>query len=315
MRQSSSLVRSFAIAATCSTLLSGCVVAAVGAAAGGGYTMGQERGPGGVMSDTQIKTVLNANWAKDNSEILKYVDLNVFEGRVLLTGDVPNPQIRDQAVAAAQKVDGVKEVINNINIGQRSTLGSTTSDNWILTRLRSSLTFDGGVSSLNYSLQVVDGVVYILGSSKNQQEKDLVINHARNTPDVVKVISYIRIRPGSATSDTGASQSSDKPKLAPVEDGNNGGASSSDTSGMSDTTPAYSAPAYTPPSYNAPSYTAPSYNAPAATAPSYKAPSYTAPSYTAPSYTAPSYTAPKALTPPAAPPASSGPGAIQEQPL
>ena len=280
--------------------------------------MGQERGPGGVMSDTQIKTVLNAKWAKDNSQILSYVDLNVFEGRVLLTGDVPNPQIRDQAVAAAQKVDGVKEVINNINVGQRSTLGSNTSDSWILTRLRSSLTFDGGVSSLNYSLQVVDGVVYILGSAKTQAEKDLVINHARNTPDVVKVISYIRIRPGSA-SDAGAAQSATKNTQAPVEDGNNGGAGDGGGS-TSDTAPAYSAPSYTAPSYNAPTYKAPSYNAPTATAPSYKAPSYTAPSYTAPSYTAPSYTAPsytapKALTPPAAPPSSSAPGAIQEQPL
>lgn len=315
MRQPSSLVRTFAVAAACGTLLSGCVVAAVGAAAGGGYTMGQERGPGGVISDTQIKTVLNAKWAKDNSEILSYVDLNVFEGRVLLTGDVPNPQIRDQAVAAAQKVDGVKEVINNINIGQRTTLGSTASDNWILTRLRSSLTFDGGVSSLNYSLQVVDGVVYILGSAKSQAEKDLVINHARNTPDVVKVISYIRIRPGSTASEAGPAQTGTKPSLAPVEDGNSGSAGSDSGGAGSDT-----APSYTPPSYNAPTYTPPSYNAPMATAPSYKAPaykppSYTAPSYTAPSYTAPSYSAPKSLTPPASPPASTGPGAIQEQPL
>lgn len=313
MRQPSSLVRSFALATACSTLLSGCVVAAVGAAAGGGYTMGQERGPGGVISDTQIKTVLNAKWAKDNSQILSYVDLNVFEGRVLLTGDVPNPQIRDQAVAAAQKVDGVKEVINNINIGQRSTLGSTTSDNWILTRLRSSLTFDGGVSSLNYSLQVVDGVVYILGSAKTQAEKDLVINHARNTPDVVKVVSYIRIRPGSESAATGSSGSTVKSTQAPVEDGNSGGGTS-DTSGVNpDTAPGYTPPAYNAPVTSTPSYTAPAYNAPVPAAPSYTAPSYTAPSYKAPSYTAPSYTAPKPLTPPA--PSSSGAGALQEQPL
>ncbi len=313
MRQPSSLARSFVIATVCGTLLNGCVVAAVGVAAGGGYTMGQERGPGGVVSDTQIKTVLNAKWAKDDSKILDYVDLNVFEGRVLLTGNVPNPQIRDEAVADAQKIDGVKEVINNVTIGERSTVGSTASDNWILTRLRSSLTFDGSVSSLNYSLQVVDGVVYILGSAKNQAEKDLVINHARNTPDVVKVISYIRLRPGSPNSESGNTSASAKNTQAPVEDGNaGGGGSNADTS-----------PAYSPPSYTAPSYTAPSYNSPTYTPPSYNAPiaakpTYTAPSYTAPSYTAPAYSAPKKLAPPTtpAPPASSsGPGAIQEQPL
>ena len=313
MLQPSHLVRSLMIAAACGTLLNGCVVAAVGVAAGGGYTMGQERGPGGVVSDTQIKTVLNAKWAKDDSKILDYIDLNIFEGRVLLTGNVPNPQIRDEAVADAQKVDGVKEVINDVTIGQRSTVGSTASDNWILTRLRSSLTFDGSVSSLNYSLQVVDGVVYILGSAKNQTEKDLVINHARNTPDVVKVVSYIRLRPGSQSSDSGSTPTVVKSSQAPVEDGNSGGGGDAASGSNSDTAPSYSPPNYTAPSYNAPTYTPPSYNAPIA-----PKPSYTAPSYSAPSYSAPSYSAPKALTPPTtpAPPASSGgTGAIQEQPL
>jgi osmotically-inducible protein OsmY len=286
--------------------------------------MGQERGPGGVVSDTQIKTVLNAKWAKDDSKILDYVDLNIFEGRVLLTGNVPNPQIRDEAVADARKVDGVKEVINNITIGQRSTVGSTASDNWILTRLRSGLTFDGKISSLNYSLQVVDGVVYILGSAKDHAEKDLVINHARNTPDVVKVVSYIRLRPGSPNSDAGSSQTYVKPtNQTPVVDGNSGGSSDTDTGSGSDTSPSYTPPSYAAPSATAPTYTPPSYNAPlpakpSYTAPSYTAPSYTAPSYTVPSYTAPSYSAPKSLAPPAsvAPPASSGgSGAIQEQPL
>jgi len=270
-------------------------LAVVGAAAGaGGYTMGQERGPGGVISDTEIKTVMTAKWTKDDSRILSYVDLNVFEGRVLLTGDVPNPEIRDEAVADAQQINGVKEVINDIVIGQRSTFGSTASDNWILTRLRSTLTFDGHVSSLNYSLQVVDGVVYILGSARDQDELNRVVDHARNTPDVVRVVSYIRIRPGvgeqpAASDNGGASYSNPPPPPPPVDNGggavpsgDNGGYASPPDSGSGSSSYGYPPPS--PP--------------PVATSP-----------------LPPPVSAPETLSPPPAPPPSSGPGTIQEQPL
>ena len=280
MRQVFSVLQSVAVAATCSSLLSGCVVAAVGVAAGAGYTMGQERGPGGVASDTEIKTVLNAKWAKDDSRILSYVDLNIFQGRVLLTGDVPNPEIRDEAVADAQKVNGVKEVINDIVVGQRSTFGSNASDNWILTRLRSSLTFDGHVSSLNYSLQVVDGVVYILGSAKNQDELDHVVNHARNTPDVVRVVSYIRLRPGAPSAGSGGEGTSyqNPPRSPPpVEYGNSPSPGPAD-----EQTPPPSSDQYPPAS-----------PPPASLPPA----------------------SPPPMSPPAAPPPASGSGGIQEQPL
>jgi osmotically-inducible protein OsmY len=199
-----STVRSLVLAAGCCSMLGGCVVAVVGAgAAAGGYTMGQERGPGGVISDSTIQGEINTRWAHDNSAILSYVDLNIFQGRVLLTGDAPNPDIKHQAVQIARGVKGVQEVLDDIQVGERSTMGSNVNDNWILTQLRSALTFDGNISSLNYSLQCVDGVVYILGVAKTQDELDRVVNHARNIPNVVKVVSYIRIRPGAGPGGSG----------------------------------------------------------------------------------------------------------------
>jgi osmotically-inducible protein OsmY len=177
--------------------LGGCFVAAVGAgAAAGGYTAGNERGIGGTATDTGIKASINAIWAKDNGQIPSYVDLNIFEGRVLLTGAVPDPRIRDQAVAGAWKASGVKEVINEIQVAQGASFGTAAGDNWILARLNSDMVFDGAVRTPNYSLQCVDGTVYILGVARTQNEMDHVLNYARNIPNVRQVKSYIRIRSG-----------------------------------------------------------------------------------------------------------------------
>ena len=192
-----SLALSLTALATVTLPLGGCLVAAVGAgAAAGGYTAGNERGIGGTATDTGIKASINAIWAHDNGQIPSYVDLNIFEGRVLLTGAVPDPKIRDQAVAGAWKANGVKEVINEIQVAQAASFSTAASDNWILARLNSDMVFDGAVRTPNYSLQCVDGTVYILGVARTQNELDHVLNYARNIPNVRQVKNYIRIRSG-----------------------------------------------------------------------------------------------------------------------
>jgi osmotically-inducible protein OsmY len=192
-----SVALALGVSAAATLPLGGCFLAAVGAgAAAGGYTAGNERGIGGTATDTGIKASINAIWAKDNGQIPSYVDLNIFEGRVLLTGRVPDPRIRDQAVAGAWKANGVKEVINEIQVAQGASFGTAASDNWILARLNSDMVFDGAVRTPNYSLQCVDGTIYILGVARTQNELDHVLNYARNIPNVRQVKNYIRIRSG-----------------------------------------------------------------------------------------------------------------------
>lgn len=220
MTSSPSLLATLTLSVLCCAGLGGCVVAVVGAgAAGGGYVLAQERGPGGTFTDTGIKSQLEADYVGTNSSIEKYVDINVFEGRVLLTGDVPNPDLRDQAVAIAWKVPGVTEVINEMQLAGSSSFGSNAKDNWIQTRLRTELTLDSQVKSLNYSIETVDGIVYVIGIARSQYELDVVLEHARNVPDVRKVVNYVRIRSGVGESPDGT-QAAASP--APVTNGSQG---------------------------------------------------------------------------------------------
>ncbi|HTH97392.1 MAG TPA: BON domain-containing protein [Stellaceae bacterium] len=240
-------------------------MAALGVGAGAaGYTMGQERGPNGVASDTEIKAKINAAWSKD-SDIMSYVDLNVFQGRVLLTGDVPTPDVKARAVADVRQVQGIAELIDAIKVGPRSTFSSSAKDNWILARLNSALTFDGNVRSLNYSLQCVDGVVYILGIARDQSELDTVVNHARNIPGVVRVVSYIRIRVGvnGRNSDVQPPRGP-APVSAPDGTGMNPGYQSQSDLGSSAPPPPanYGQSGYGQPGYGQPGYGQPDYGHP-----------------------------------------------------
>ena len=48
--------------------------------------------------------------------------------------------------------------------------------------------------SLNYSIEVVNGVVYLIGIAQNQKELDAVIEISKKTYGVTSVISYVRLK-------------------------------------------------------------------------------------------------------------------------
>lgn len=186
-------------------LLEGCVPVVVGgAAAGGAYLAGQERSPVQQAKDGEIHVQVVDSWQRFNEEMASGLDCSVFDGKVLITGTVKNPEWRVDAVRLAWQVDGVKEVHSEAQVSDKTSLSDDARDTWITTRLRSALTFDPNVRSLNYTIETVNGVVYLIGSARTQSELDTVTNHARNIPNVRKVVTYVDIRPGApATMEAG----------------------------------------------------------------------------------------------------------------
>jgi osmotically-inducible protein OsmY len=184
--------------AAASVTLSGCILlAAAGAGAAGGYaTLGQERAPGQQIDDTVIRSAVSTSWDKFNPDLPHDLDATVYQGRVLITGRVPSEEWRQEAVQRTWKVDGVKEVHDEIEVGPDTHFSDEARDTVISTRLRNDLLFDSQVKSINYTVKTENGVVYVMGSARSQAELDRVTGYARNIPNVRRVVSYVRIRTG-----------------------------------------------------------------------------------------------------------------------
>jgi osmotically-inducible protein OsmY len=174
--------------------LSGCIGMAIGGAATVGVAAQEERGVGGALTDTRIRTDINTKWMNSSMDMLQKLDLSVQEGRVLIAGTLPTPEMRVEAVKLVWQVEGVREVINQVKIGEDSSGGAYARDVWISTQLRSSLLFDRYIQSVNYSVDTVDGVVYLMGVAQSQNELDRATNYARNLRYVKRVVSYVRIK-------------------------------------------------------------------------------------------------------------------------
>ena len=177
-----------------SPLLGGCGALVLGGAAAGAAVVAQERPVKEAVSDTTIQATIGKKLFEFSVDIFQKVDISVVEGKVLLTGLVPEPQNRLDAVRIAWQADGVKEVINEIEVKDRSSLSDAARDSWITTKLRSKITFDNEISGINYTIDTVNQRVYLMGIAQSQKELDRVVSYARNIDYVRGVVPYVRVK-------------------------------------------------------------------------------------------------------------------------
>jgi osmotically-inducible protein OsmY len=176
--------------------LAGCspTGAAVGGAAAAGVAAAQERGLQGALSDTEIRLQINHLWLRESETLFRKVNLQVQEGRVLLSGVVPDPETRVAAVRLAWQADGVREVINEIEVADTSSLTDKVRDASIAAKLKTRLLLDRDVQSINYSIEVVNQTIYLMGIAQDRAELERVVGHAKDLAYVRRVVSYVRLK-------------------------------------------------------------------------------------------------------------------------
>lgn len=207
MTQSPTIPHTMLLFSGAALFLAGCApVAFMGAATSVTTSFAEERGMGGVVSDADIKARIHLKWIGYNADISNAIDLTVRQGAVLMTGNIPTPQMKVDAVRLAWEVVGVREVIDQTKINGESGFTGYAKDGWIGTTIRSKIFFDNDIRSLNYTIQCHGQIVYIMGIAQNQQELDRVIHYARNTSGVEEVVSYVKIKPASSTGGQAISQ-------------------------------------------------------------------------------------------------------------
>ena len=179
------LVASALVLGACQSLL-------LGGAALVGVAAVQERSVGAALDDATIQFLINQKLLETNEVLFLRVGIEVLEKRVLLTGSVTTPDNRVEAVRAAWQVDGVREVLNEIQIAERDAL-SYLNDARITAQLRFQMLTDAEVADVNYSVDTVNGTVYLMGIAVDQAELDRVSDYARAISGVENVIRHVRL--------------------------------------------------------------------------------------------------------------------------
>jgi osmotically-inducible protein OsmY len=179
------LVASFALSGSANAVIG------VGSAAVAASTT--EKGISTSVSDGIIFAKLHDKFIQTDASLSTGVDVTVNDGAVLLTGKVKTPNEKVLATKLAWEIKGVREVVNEIQVTDKSSIKDVAKDLAASAQLRGKLIADPKILSLNYSIDVVNGTVYLSGVASNVSEMNKVVTHAQELRFAQQVVNYIII--------------------------------------------------------------------------------------------------------------------------
>ena len=144
----------------------GCV--GVGTAAVAASTT--EKGFSTSVTDGVIFAKLKDRFIQVNASLLTSADVAVNDGAVLFTGKVKTPEDKIEATKLAWEINGVREVINELQVTDTSSIKDIAKDLAASATLRGKMIADQDISSLNFSIDVVNGIVYLSGVASTQRK-------------------------------------------------------------------------------------------------------------------------------------------------
>ena len=106
----------------------------------------------------------------------------------MLTGTMRAENGRRKLVENAWKADGVKQVIDEVLVSDRTSFGQGLEDTRIEQAIRTKYVVSGNVRSSNYKIAVSGAVVYLLGVARDKSELDRALEAASKTAGVNSVI-------------------------------------------------------------------------------------------------------------------------------
>lgn len=175
-------------ACTLLALLQGCAAAVVAGGATAVTSANDRRTLGAQIDDKNV--VLKAVRAlADHPATAQGSNINVtsYNGVMLLTGQTRTEQIRQQAGALVAKIDGVRNVQNQIRLGNNTGMTTRTRDSWISTKVKTRLLADEEVSGLNIKVVTENAEVFLMGLATDQ-EAAKAVDIARHVDGVARVV-------------------------------------------------------------------------------------------------------------------------------
>ena len=151
----------------------------------------KEKGLGTSINDSLIRTKISNLIYKYNKDLIADTKVFVNNGSVLYTGKLNNPNDKIEFTKLAWNIRGVKEVNNEIQVTDTSSLKNIARDIASLGEIRARIMADKSINSINFSIDVVNDTAYISGVATSELEMNLVKSHASSARFIKEVYNYI----------------------------------------------------------------------------------------------------------------------------
>ncbi len=172
-------------------LLGGCVAAVTAGAIATGSSVHDRRGFGTVVDDKRIQLAAYDKINNDKELVLKNrVMIAVYNGVMLLMGEVRTPDLKQRAEQTVTGFEGVRRIVNEIDVMEPEGFWTRRNDNKITARVKLALadiTSVPGFDATKVKVSTAHRTVYLMGLLSTE-EVEIVTEIARNVPGVERVV-------------------------------------------------------------------------------------------------------------------------------
>ena len=174
--------------------LSGCIGVSSKGIFGTGVSVALDpRSLGTQIDDSIMQKNLSARLILMDKKYFLSIKSKVLDGRIFLTGKVDNPEEKLKITKLAWETEGVRSVRNDIKIKEKFNFQQSAKDILITSQLRTALILNKEIKATNYQIDTYKKKIYVYGIALTSDEKDLVVNEAKEILDVEDVIASILI--------------------------------------------------------------------------------------------------------------------------
>lgn len=182
-----------ALIALLSGLTAGCAAPVLVAGAAAGATVATDKRPAGtVLEDQAIE--LKAGGEINSDETLKDAKISVtsYNRVVLLTGQVPTPELRDRVIAHVNTLDKVRKLHDELAIGPAVSIKQRGIDSLTTAKVKSRLLGEQGLPSVHVKVVTENNVVYLMGLAKRNDAQYIarIVQQVDGVKRVVLAIEY-----------------------------------------------------------------------------------------------------------------------------
>jgi len=177
----------FALLAAALALLQGCAAVVVGAGSAAAYSSYDDRRSTGTQMEDEGIELRAMNRIDQRYGFKVHVNITSFNRSVLITGEVPDAQAREDVGKIVLGAGNVRAVANELEIAATSSLAARTNDSLITSNVKARFVTAKGFSANHVKVVTEAGVVFLMGVVTDT-EANAAAEVTRTTDGVRKVV-------------------------------------------------------------------------------------------------------------------------------
>ncbi|MCE0731415.1 BON domain-containing protein [Halomonas sp. G15] len=153
-----------------------------------------KRTAGAQVEDQSIETKISHNLGRTDARLGDArINVDSYNGVVLLTGQVPSEELKTLANEVASDVRNVRTIHNELTIAGNLPASQRLSDTWLNTRIRTHLAANESIDSSRIRVITENASVYLMGIVTRAEAERIVqaVSQLGGMQRIVKVFDYL----------------------------------------------------------------------------------------------------------------------------